>query len=236
MTPTPEPMSDAELIARLRVAWDGPTDYQIFETAATRLESLLAQLAEKEKEIERLKRQPAIEQLASLMMALEIKPGAAMLTPAAIGAIGAAIAAQAKRCATAESALAERDEQLRVLKDDNFKLAAGQCDGIVGDEGGTPYCRYKAMNSKLAVETITGSAAMLVRAQEAESSLRQSRAECERLRKDAERHNVARNCARLGQHGEWVILPDEPHAVYTMPRDYDAAIDAALSAAGGGKV
>lgn len=62
----------------------------------------------------------------------------------------------------------------------------------------------------------------------ADKEIAAARAEAEGNRRDAERHNHARRCARLGQHGEWVIIPEDTHNVYTMHRDYDAAIDSAL--------
>ena len=40
----------------------------------------------------------------------------------------------------------------RTLERENFVLAAGQCcvkDGLLGDEGGTPYCRLQRENAKL---------------------------------------------------------------------------------------
>jgi uncharacterized coiled-coil protein SlyX len=40
-------------------------------------------------------------------------------------------------------------KKVGALFDENFKLAAGQCLNVVGDEGGTPYCRLHDENAGL---------------------------------------------------------------------------------------
>ena len=50
-------------------------------------------------------------------------------------------------------------QMLDRLRAENFALAAGQCivkDGLLGDEGGSPYCRIQRENEKLraALETL----------------------------------------------------------------------------------
>ena len=53
-------------------------------------------------------------------------------------------------------------------------------------------------------------------------------AECARLRQDAERYRHIRSCFRIGIHGEWVALVDEPHGLLDETK-FDAAIDRAIA-------
>ena len=52
--------------------------------------------------------------------------------------------------------------------------------------------------------------------------------ECARLRQDAERYRHIRSCFRIGIHGEWVALVDEPHGLLDETK-FDAAIDRAIA-------
>ena len=70
--------------------------------------------------------------------------------------------------------------------------------------------------------------AAIERAEKAEAALSAQQGQD---RRDAERYRQARQCARLGQHGEWVLLPDDPHHVRTMHADFDADVDRAIAAA-----
>lgn len=58
------------------------------------------------------------------------------------------------------------------------------------------------------------------------------RAENERLRRDAERYRVARDCARRGPHGEWMLAPIDPHRSEKHKQEFDADIDAAIQREG----
>jgi hypothetical protein len=55
------------------------------------------------------------------------------------------------------------------------------------------------------------------------------KAENDALRADAERYRVARDHARLGPHGEWVLILGDPHNVAEQKTHFDRAIDAARS-------
>lgn len=55
------------------------------------------------------------------------------------------------------------------------------------------------------------------------------RAEAEALRRDAERHRLARLCAHVDPHGAWHIFPGDTHDVEEAAQRYDTDMDAAIT-------
>ena len=78
------------------------------------------------------------------------------------------------------------------------------------------------------------------RAERAESDLAACRAEAKsafdlsvecraRAVKAEARYNVVRNGCRVDQFGLWAIIPDDPHGLESIKRDFDADVDAAMA-------